>query len=144
MEKVIVVYGSTTGNAEKMAEVLGDELGKGNADVVVKNVTDAKVDELKEYDFVFLGSSTWGDGELQDDFLGFEQDMAGVDLSGKKAAVFGCGDSSWALFCEAVVILEKRLNECGAELTAEGFKVDGDVDDEEVNLREWGNKALTA
>ena len=41
-------------------------------------------------------------------------------------AVFGPGDSQWEEFCEAVNLLESKLQECNANLIAPGFKWDGE------------------
>jgi len=53
--------------------------------------------------------------------------MSKISLEGKKAAVFGPGDSGSYpdTFCQAVDILEDTLNKCGAKIVVEGFKVDG-------------------
>jgi flavodoxin I len=137
MSKVIVIYGSTTGNTEEMAHVIAKTISGTGVDVVLKNVTDASPAELTGYDFIILGSSTWGDGELQDDFIVFEEEMNEVNLNGKQAAVFGCGESSWPMFCEAVNIIEKKLKECEAELISESFKIDGSIAPELENLSKW-------
>jgi flavodoxin len=39
-----------------------------------------------------------------------------IDLSGKSAAAFGCGDSEYMYFCGAVDLLEERLEERGAKV----------------------------
>ena len=44
-----------------------------------------------EEDFI-LGTSTWGAGELQDDWYDGLNTLQGADLSGKTIALFGCGD----------------------------------------------------
>ncbi len=142
MSKVIVIYGSTTGNTEEMAKSVEQALSVSGYDVVLKNVTEADPAELKGYDYILLGSSTWGDGELQDDFIDFEENMRNVDLTGKKSAVFGCGESSWPMFCEAVNILENRLKKCGAELVMEGFKIDGDIMPELAKLSKWVSRII--
>ena len=127
MKKAIVVYGSTTGNTEELAGYIGRAVKESAiCEVVIKIVTETDVNELNDYDLILLGSSTWGDGELQDDFIDFYEEMKGLDLKGKKAASFGTGDSSWEQFCAAVDILEEQLKKCGAEVS-KGFKVDGEV-----------------
>ena len=40
------------------------------------------------------GTSTWGAGELQDDWYDGLKTLQGADLSGKTIALFGCGDCS--------------------------------------------------
>lgn len=67
--------------------------------------------------------------------------MLEVSLKGKKAVAFGCGDSRWAQFCKAVELLEERLQKCGAEVVAEGFKVDGPVEDVMEEARRWASSA---
>ncbi len=138
MSKTIIVFGSTTGNCETMAGTIKSII----VDAELKNVTDCEVAELVEYDTILLGSSTWGDGELQDDIIDFEKSLTEIDLTDKKAGTFGCGDSDgWAdTFCDAVDILEKKLKDCGAEIVVDGFKADGDVDDTEDALKEWAGK----
>jgi len=41
---------------------------------------------------LILGTSTWGAGELQDDWYDGLNTLQGADLSGKTIALFGCGD----------------------------------------------------
>ncbi len=89
MSKTIVVYGSTTGTCEGIAQTLGEKLG---ADVI--NVSDLTADELSSADNLVLGTSTWGAGELQDDWYDGVSLVKSADLSGKKVAIFGCGDSA--------------------------------------------------
>lgn len=64
MKKTIVIYGSTTGNCQQYAEEIAQKLGVSD----VKNVTDVDAGTLAEYDNLLLGTSTWGAGELQDDW----------------------------------------------------------------------------
>jgi len=144
MAKVLVVFGSTTGNTERVANSVEKGLKEGGLEVVKKNVVDATVEELKDYDLIILGSSTWGDGELQDDFIDFYEKMKDIDLSGKKAAVFGCGDSNYNQFCKAVDLLEDRLKECGAEIVSESFKVDGDVESALGDAENWAKTVASS
>ncbi len=143
MGKTIIVYGSTTGNTLTMAEAVKDVFVKHKKDVKLVEVTGIKPVDLKAYDLILLGCSTWGEGELQDDFISFEHEMKGVDLNGKKAACFGPGDSDYSLFCEAVTILEGRLQGCGATIVTDGLKIDGDVDSQLSDTEEWAEKVIS-
>lgn len=132
MSKAIVVFGSTTGNCEELAGIIANTAEDKGLDVVLKNVTEASVDELQDYDLILLGSSTWGDGELQDDFYDFDAEMTNIRLDGKKVAVFGCGDSGMDDFCGAVTLIESRAKECGATIVTESLRVDGAIVDEDA------------
>ena len=146
MAKTILIYGSTTGNTEALSEHVAAGLKQGGADVTVKDVADTGVDELASYDAIVFGCSTWGDGELQDDFIDFHADLDGASLDGKKAAVFGPGDSDDYpdTFCDAVGILEDALKKCGADIVAENLKIDGDVEPAFGDAEAWGSKVAGA
>ena len=86
-----IFFGSTMGTTEAVAADIAKQLGVADADV--HNVADTPAGEVQKYDLLVLGSSTWGAGELQDDWYGFLDQLKAQDLSGKKVALFGCGDS---------------------------------------------------
>ncbi|MBP5365093.1 MAG: flavodoxin [Bacteroidales bacterium] len=88
MKKTIIIYGSTTGNAASAAQAIAAKLSGCD----IKDAAEATTDDLEGYDNLILGSSTWGDGELQDDWYGFLPKLGTVDLSAKTVAVFGVGD----------------------------------------------------
>ncbi len=86
-----------------------------------------------EYDVLVLGSSTWGAGELQDDWYDGIKVLKKCDLSHKYVALFGCGDSdSYSdTFCDAIGILYEELKDtrckfCGAVDTA-GYTFDSSI-----------------
>lgn len=136
----LIIYGSTTGNTENMANEVLKTLKEKGLDVIIRNVRDIRTAELVEYDLVILGSSTWGDGELQDDFIQFHGEMSKVDLSGKMGAVFGCGMSYYQKFCAAVEILNDALRDQGAKLVIKPLKIDGEIDQHKNEIRAWAEK----
>lgn len=135
--KALLIYGSTTGNTEEVSNYVKSGLESAGHEVTQKNVADATPSELQDFDLIVLGSSTWNEGQLQDDFIPFYEEMNGVDLSGKKAAVFGCGESIYEHFCTAVDILEGKLKELGADIVAESYKIDGDISPHLPKVQEW-------
>jgi flavodoxin I len=111
-----------TGNTEEMAEAIAEGAKEAGAEVVSKEAFDASADELNDYEGIIIGAYTWGDGELPDEFIDFYEAMDSLDLSGKKAAVFGSGDTSYPIYCAAVDIIETKLKELGAEIAGECIK----------------------
>ena len=87
MKKTIVVFGSSTGTCEAIAEKIAQKLGCEVMDV--QNLT---VEVVESHENLILGTSTWGAGELQDDWYDGLKVLQGADLSGKTIALFGCGD----------------------------------------------------
>ena len=90
-----IFYGSTTGMTESLAAKIAARTGVAQTDV--RNVADASADEAEGYDLLLLGSSTWGCGELQDDWYDFLDALKRKALSGKRVALFGCGDMHAAM-----------------------------------------------
>ena len=88
MKKTIVIYGSSTGTCEAIAEKIASKLGTD-----VLNVQDLTADIIAENENLILGTSTWGAGELQDDWYDGVKLLQAADLSGKVIALFGCGDA---------------------------------------------------
>ena len=108
-----IFYGSTTGNTENAAQMISDELG----DLVshMANVTDVEPKELLDYDVLVLGTPTWNVGELQYDWEDFLPTLKGTDLTGKKIALFGLGDSYGYAenFLDALGLLWDEIKELG-------------------------------
>ncbi len=69
MERIGIFYGSTTGNCQVIADKLETELGKSNTDVF--EVAYTRVADLDNYKNLIFGVSTWGTGDLQEDWNEF-------------------------------------------------------------------------
>lgn len=124
MMKTLMVYTSMSGNTEMIADLIEESLQNEGLHVDRREALDVEANDLLSYDYLLLGAYTWGDGELPDDFLDIYEDMDELDLSGKKAAVFGSGDRAYEHFCGAVDLLEQRIAERGGELVMEGLKIE--------------------
>ncbi len=131
MSKIGVFYGSTTGTTEEIAGKVAAKLGVSSDNVFeVSALTEALAGE---YDVLVLGSSTWGSGELQDDWYDGVKVLKKCDLSHKSIALFGCGDSESYpdTFCDAIGIIFEELKDskckfCGATDTA-GYTFDSSI-----------------
>lgn len=113
MTKIGIFYGSTTGNTEGAAEKIKELI---NAEAVY-NISSTPVEKMMEYDFLLLGSSTWGFGDIQDDWEVVLDGLGKLDLKGKKIALFGMGDQVTydQTFCDALGILFETLSNSNAE-----------------------------
>ena len=113
MKKIGIIYGSTTGTCESLASQLAENLGVATDNV---HSADKLTDTLiASYDVLILGTSTWGDGELQDDWYDGIKVLKNADLKGKAIALFGCGDSEsyCDTFCDGMGILYEELKDSG-------------------------------
>lgn len=117
MQKTGIFYGSTTGTTAAIAADIARKLGVNEADV--HNVSETSPDAFGKYDVLILGTSTWGSGDLQEDWYDFISGIEVLDLKRKKIALFGCGDETMSdTFCNAVGTLYDRLQPTGATFIA--------------------------
>lgn len=119
MKKIGIIYGSTTGTTQNLARRIAEKLNVPNEQVY--DASQLSETLVNEFDVLILGSSTWGSGELQDDWYDGINILKKSDLSNKWVALFGCGDSeSFSdTFCDAIGILYTELKDthcrfCGA------------------------------
>lgn len=114
--KTGIFFGSSTGNTEAAAESLATALGI--AAEHVHNVDEASAADVLRYDFLVLGSPTWGFGDLQDDWEGFVSVLEQLDLKGRKAAIFGLGDQETYpdTFVDAMAAIYLAVRGAGAEV----------------------------
>lgn len=89
MNSTIVIYGSSTGTCESIAEKIAQKLG-----CEILNVQDLSIEVIAVNQNLILGTSTWGAGELQDDWYDGIKTLKAANLQGKTIALFGCGDCS--------------------------------------------------
>jgi len=122
-----IFFASSTGNSEEIANKIASKLG----DIEVFDLAGTKIDKINEYDILILGGSTWGDGELNDDWEDAWGDFCKLNLSNKTIALFGLGDqeSYSDEFCSALGIIYEQVKSSGAKIvgltSTEGYYHDG-------------------
>lgn len=118
MKTIGIFYGSSTGTTKEVAESIAKHLGVEGRDI--HDVAESRPSQLGDYDVLILGSSTYGSGELQDDWYDFIAGAEQLDLKGKTIAIFGCGDETMTdTFCEAVGIIYDRMRKTEANFIGE-------------------------
>ena len=92
MASVGIFVGSSTGATLEAAEML-EELFD-DAELVNMEEDYDDVEQFEAFDVLLIGSSTWGQGDPQRDWVDPMMALAddAPDLSGKKVAFFGAGD----------------------------------------------------
>ena len=67
---------------------------------------------------LLLGTSTWGFGDLQDDWAAVVDDLASKDFSGKKVGYFGSGDQGTFsdTFMDGIAIIDEEIQKTGATI----------------------------
>lgn len=113
MKKTIVVYGSSTGTCEGIANEIASKLG---TEAISASKLSANI--IAENENLILGTSTWGSGEIQDDWYDGLKALKDSDISGKTIAIFGCGDSSSYsdTFCGGMAEIYNTAKDGGAKV----------------------------
>ena len=109
-------YGSTNGNTKRIAEMIQEQYP---GDVELHKVhEDFDPETFDQDDAIILGSPTYGQGSLQEDWADFIWEMDDVDLSGKKVALFGLGDQGEYpnSFVDAMLELYDKVHELGGKV----------------------------
>lgn len=88
MAKVAIVYATTTGNTEAMANAAKDAAG---ADVYFSTADSADASAVLGSDLILLGSPAMGAEQLEDSMESFFSGIEG-QISGKKVGLFGSYD----------------------------------------------------
>ena len=131
MKKTGIFYGSSTGKTEDVAKRIAARAGIADKDI--HNVAETKPSEIAEYDILLLGSSTWGSGEIQEDWYDFLTGIEILDLKDKSIAIFGCVDESMSdTFCNAIGIIYKRMQKTGARFCGAFESADYTFDESEA------------
>ena len=136
MSKVAVVYWSSTGNTESMANAVVDGAKEAGAEVTTFETADFSADKVDEFDAIAFGCPAMGAENLEESE--FEPMFTEVEgsLSGKKIALFGSygwGSGEWmdtweaqcqadgVVFAAAPLICHETPDEAGlADCTALG------------------------
>lgn len=139
-----VLFGSQTGNAEKLAKRIAKEAGKRGFAPMIQDLAKYPVSQLAAERQVLLVTSTYGDGEPPDSAKRFWKELgaeAAPRLAETKFSVLALGDMNYTQFCA----FGKRLDACLESLGAQRAhpRMDCDVDFE-AGFQRWLGGALGA
>ncbi|KFB07687.1 flavodoxin domain-containing protein [Malacoplasma iowae] len=104
MENLVIVYGSSSGHTKEVADKIFSKLKDSyNVSIFdIKTLTEDQLEKINSANYVIFGTSTWGIGDLQDDWDIY--DFNKINVENKKVAIFGLGDCivfSFT-FCDAI------------------------------------------
>lgn len=127
MASVGIFVGSSGGVTQSAAEKL-EALFEG-AELINMEEDYDDLEQFDEFDVLLIGSSTWGQGDPQRDWVDplYEMENESPDLSGKMVAFFGAGDqeSHGEAFVSALGKMDDIFHNCGAKTGFGHWPTDG-------------------
>lgn len=137
-KKLCIISGSTLGNAEEVAEALCESLE--NEDASLDIFHGPNLDEVKDYSYWLIVTSTYGAGDIPDNLLPLFQTIIdkNLDLSHVKFGIVGLGDSNYDTYCHAVDKATQILKDHFATEIVSPVKIDVTTTmDPESVAEEW-------
>lgn len=142
--KIAIAFATMTGNTLECATEIQTYLKSKQIDSTLFDLFKAKAEELKGFDLVFIGSSTYDDGGLniiaKQFFDSIEETF---DFNKEKFAIFALGDSWYPDFATSGEAKKDKLIKLNATVLTPIHIIDGMItDDIKSKIIEWVNNIL--
>ena len=141
-DEILIIYGTETGNAEDLADDIGNMASKYGLVSKVMDMEDVSAEDLASSKRLIVSVSTWGEGEQPDNAQGLYDEVEeseGGSMEGVNYAVLALGDTAFELFCESGKEWDKILEEKGG--TRVNKRIDCDTDYYDY-VEEWIESTL--
>lgn len=136
-----ILFGSESGNSEKLADLSAKEAKRRGFKATVKNMADITPADLAKFENLLVIVSTWGDGDAPETAVSFHKQLMTdtLQLPKLRYSVCALGDTAYAKFCEIGKQVDARLESFGATRIAP--RQDCDLEYEEPH-KAWLDQAL--
>ena len=130
-----IFYGSNGGATESVAEDIVNAL---DLEADLHDIADVEMSKLNDYTHLIIGTSTWGEGELQDDWDNKLSEYEQIDFSGKTVAFFGLGDQEGYgdNFVDGMGILHDIAVKNGAAVVGDDWPTEGYDFEESIAIKD--------
>ncbi|HII37482.1 MAG TPA: hypothetical protein HA354_03175 [Candidatus Poseidoniaceae archaeon] len=142
-KKILILYGTETGNSELLAMDAEKMAADSGLDATINGMDEVTVADMQEHDNLIIVCSTWGDGEQPDNAIDLYEaatEAGDDDFSNLNFAVLALGDTAFDLFCEAGIQWDDVLEQKGGNRINDRIDCDTDYDDE---AEEWLEETIS-
>jgi sulfite reductase (NADPH) flavoprotein alpha-component len=128
LPKPTIIYGTETGNSKKIASQLQVFLKQNKISAKIFDASQYPLEKIEKEELLLIVMSTQGEGEPPQSAVKFFNALhdRNFKLQNTKFAVFGLGDTSYPLFCQAAADVDVQLEKLGAKKILELQKTDVD------------------
>jgi sulfite reductase (NADPH) flavoprotein alpha-component len=141
---ITIISASQTGNAKLLSKRLYEYFNKNNKKSRLINAIDYKFKKIKDEKILIIIISTQGEGEPPEEAFSlykFIMSKKAPKLDNLYYSIFGLGDTSYNLFCQAAKDFDKRFKELGAHSLLDRF--DADIEYEDM-YNQWSKDLLVS
>ena len=142
-KEVTILFGSQTGNAQKLAKKLSLKLEENGFQVSLSSMSDFKPNHLKKVQTLLIVVSTHGEGDPPDNALPFYEFLhskRAPQLEELRFSVLALGDTSYEFFCKTGEDFDQRLEALGGKRL--NARTDCDLDYDEPAAK-WMESVLS-
>ncbi|MES2707262.1 MAG: flavodoxin domain-containing protein [Verrucomicrobiota bacterium] len=132
-DRILILYGSVTGNSEIAAQRTQRALRERGYDPVLEDMTHVKAPLLLDFGTVLVVTSTYGEGEPPDGCEALHEAVVkdeSFQLNGQRFAVLALGDTGYEFFCQCGRDYDTALERAGGHRLCARVDCDIDFDDE--------------
>ncbi|GEM01078.1 flavodoxin I [Halolactibacillus halophilus] len=97
-----LIYTSITGNTQAVMENINDALAQLDITPQLIHVRDLDFEMLSHYDYLIIGTYTFGNGDIPKEMMPLYHYLSQTDLTHVRSAIVGTGDRFYPYFCGAV------------------------------------------
>ena len=145
MADILILVGTESGNAQLVADLLQEELGKDGHNIEIMSRGDSAAARLAERSTILICCSTHGEGELPENIRPLHGSLAieRPSLAHVRYGVIALGDQTYReTFCRGGKTMDALFAALGAERVGERLEIDActqPLPDEEALdwAREW-------
>lgn len=150
--KILILYATYSGGTQLAGQIIKEALEKKGHTGTLRNVFEFDPKEIKNYEFLILGSNTWfelkEEGQMNSGYHELKDRMGKVTLGGKKCAIYTLGDSNLynVSFCKSADHLEEFVKEYKGVSITPPLKIDRFYFDEEEQTKrilQWAESVAT-
>ena len=129
--KLMVLYGTESGNSEVLADRTVKAAKKRGFQAVMKNMSEVSPADLAKAPNLLVIVSTWGDGEPPETAISFYTELMAFQesLAGLRYSVCALGDTSYEKFCQTGKDIDAHLEGLGAVRISNRQDCDIDFED---------------
>lgn len=142
--KIDIIYASTSGNTEMIAEVVGKRLETLGVEIILRRAELTTIREISKSKSYIFATSTWEHGELNPYFSNLYKEMRDFDFKEIKGAFIGLGDTRYepVFFAEGIKLLRKRFIENNGDDRGRTLFINGDPYPWIDEAEEWAGDIL--